>query len=119
MDPTNCLWIFSKVHLTKRIAEEKELPKWFDHTNDKKMPDRSIILWGMRSGLFAIIGSLSSLEAAVSLVFLFTFGVVNWLCLRESDNKKWIPELGLTVVVITACTLPLGWQFPNRSLLGL
>ena len=99
--------LFSTANLTKQIAKQHELPQWFDHTNDNDVPDRSIIALGSLAGVLAVVGSLSSLVEAASLVFLATFGVVNWLCYRESDDHKWIPATGIGFAALTALLLLL------------
>lgn len=97
--------LFSTANLTKSIAEANELPKWFKHTNSKGIPDRAIILLGSLAGLMAVAGSLTALVEAGSLIFIVTFGTVNWLCYRESDKRKWIPAIGTAIAAITALTL--------------
>ena len=97
--------LFSTANLAKRIASKNELPAWFDHTNKNDVPDRSIIIFGALAGLLAIIGSLSSLVEAASLVFLFTFGIVNWIAYRESDKRKWIPLMGIIIGALVGLAL--------------
>ncbi|GAA4310219.1 hypothetical protein GCM10023115_34630 [Pontixanthobacter gangjinensis] len=97
--------LFSTANLAKRIASQNELPSWFDHTNKKDVPDRSIILIGILAGVLAIIGSLSSLVEAASLAFLFTFGIVNWIAYRESDKRKWIPMTGIIIGILVGLAL--------------
>ena len=97
--------LFSTAQLAKRIADDHELPKWFLHTNSNGVPDRSIMLLGALAGLLAVIGSLSSLVEAASLVFVTTFGIVNWLCLKERGSIKWIPSVGIFIAVTTALSL--------------
>ena len=97
--------LFSTANLSKNIANQKELPPWFQHTNKNDVPDRSIILLGSIAGIMAVTGSLSSLVEAASLIFLCTFGVVNWLAYQESPKKKWIPMLGLAVGFLTGIAL--------------
>ena len=99
--------LFSTAQLSKRIANDNELPQWFRHTNSNDIPDRSIVLLGVLAGLLAVIGSLSSLVEAASLVFITTFGIVNWLCFKESGSKKWIPCIGLFIAMTTALSLLL------------
>ncbi|MBT29408.1 MAG: hypothetical protein CMO01_07065 [Thalassobius sp.] len=99
--------LFSTAQLTKRIANDNELPKFFSHTNSNDVPDRSIILLGALAGLLAVIGSLSALVEAASLVFVCTFGIVNWQCYKESDKRKWIPIIGIVIALITAVGLLL------------
>lgn len=110
--------LFSTANLSKRIASQNELPKWFDHTNGNGVPDRSIILLGSLAGILAIIGSLSSLVEAASLVFLFTFGVVNWIAYRESENKKWIPAVGVLLAILVAAALVLRLAISKPVALG-
>lgn len=76
--------LFSTANLTKNIAKANELPQWFKHTNGKDIPDRAIIVLGSLAGIMAIAGSLTALFEAASLIFVITFGTVNWLCFRES-----------------------------------
>ena len=97
--------LFSTANLAKRIASQNELPTWFDHTNKNDIPDRSIIIFGALAGLLAVIGSLSSLVEAASLVFLFTFGIVNWIAFRESDKRKWIPLMGIIIGIVVGLAL--------------
>ena len=97
--------LFSTANLTQRIADAHELPAWFDHTNAKGIPDRSIVVLGTLAGVLAVMGSLSALVEAASLVFVCTFGVVNWLCFREEDAKRCIPATGLLIAFVTALAL--------------
>ena len=97
--------LFSTANLTQRIANAHELPTWFNHTNSRGIPDRSIVVLGTLAGTLAVMGSLSALVEAASLVFVATFGVVNWLCFREADAKRWVPATGLLVAFITALAL--------------
>ncbi len=97
--------LFSTANLTKNIAKANELPKWFKHTNSKDIPDRAIIALGSLAGVFAVSGSLTALVEAASLIFVITFGTVNWLCYRESEKRKWIPAIGVAIAAITASTL--------------
>ncbi|PVW15168.1 APC family permease [Marixanthomonas spongiae] len=97
--------LFSTANLSKRIASQKELPAWFNHTNGNGIPDRSIVLLGTLAGTLAVIGSLSSLVEAASLVFLFTFGVVNYIAFRESNHRKWIPATGMVVAALVMLSL--------------
>lgn len=97
--------LFSTAQLSKRISKKGELPKWFKHTNSNDIPDRAVILIGSIAGFLAILGSLSDLVEAASLIFILTFGIVNWLCYKEGDAKKWIPLLGLVIAAITLLAL--------------
>ncbi|WP_149304284.1 APC family permease [Pareuzebyella sediminis] len=97
--------LFSTANLAKNIADKNELPQWFKHTNGNDIPDRSIIMLGGVAGLLAITGSLSSLVEAASLIFLCTFGVVNWLAYKENAKFKWVPLLGMVIGGTTGVAL--------------
>ncbi|MFL9843156.1 APC family permease [Flavobacterium rhizosphaerae] len=97
--------LFSTAQLSRRIADDKELPQWFSHKNSNGVPGRAIILIGAIAGLLAVIGSLSALVEAASLVFVVTFGIVNFICYKERDTKKWIPMVGVVIAGITLVAL--------------
>lgn len=97
--------LFSTANLSRDIAKKKELPSWFDHTNGNGVPDRSIVLLGVVAGTLAVLGSLSALVEAASLVFLCTFGIVNWLAYRESEKRRWLPAMGIGIAVVNGVGL--------------
>lgn len=111
--------LFSTANLSKRIANNGELPNWFDHTNGNEVPDRSIVVLGALSGILAVIGSLSSLVEAASLVFLFTFGVVNWLAYRESNKWKWFPLMGVILAALVGTALVFRLAISKPVALGV
>ncbi|HEA30883.1 MAG TPA: amino acid permease [Leeuwenhoekiella sp.] len=97
--------LFSTANLSKNIASKGELPKWFNKTNKNDVPGRSIVFLGSLAGVLAIIGSLSALVEGASLIFLCTFGTVNWIAYRESKSKRWVPILGLVLAILIAAVL--------------
>lgn len=111
--------LFSTANLSKRIANNGELPNWFDHTNGNEVPGRSIMVLGALSGILAVIGSLSSLVEAASLVFLFTFGVVNWLAYRESNKWKVFPLMGVILAALVGTALVFRLAISKPVALGV
>ncbi len=97
--------LFSTASLSKLIADKGELPSWFDHTNSKGIPDRAIILIGTLAGILAVIGSLSALVEAASLVFLVTFSTVNYLAFQRLEKKRWVPVSGLIIAAAIGLVL--------------
>src|SRR5699024_2096701 len=73
--------------------------KWMEHQNSNNVPDRAIILIGIFAAILAVTGSLSTLVEAASLVFLFTFGTVNYLAYRHLNAQAWISMTGLLLSV--------------------
>ncbi len=111
--------LFSSANLSKRVAEDKELPTFFKKTKND-VPYRAVILLGVLSTILAVIGKLSSLVEAASLIFLVTFGIVNIIALRYvSSGKKWFLYIGigLTALVLVVLLIRLSTVAPIQ--LGL
>ncbi|MBL3658161.1 APC family permease [Fulvivirga sediminis] len=99
--------LFSTAKLTARVAEDGEMPSFFDHKNSNDVPDRSVIVIGILAALLAILGSLSTLVEAASLIFLFTFLSVNYIAVKKLNKNRWIPITGMIVggivlIILTA-----------------
>lgn len=99
--------LFSTAKLSRRVADDGELPTWFEHRNSHDVPDRAIIFLGTLAALLAVVGSLSTLVEAASLVFLFTFGTVNWIATQYLSANRWIPWLGVGIAGAIALVLVL------------
>nr|MDA3877207.1 amino acid permease [Halothiobacillus sp.] len=99
--------LYSTGKLAARVAQAGELPQWFDHQNHFDVPDRPMILVGVIATALAIIGSLSSLVEASSLVFLGTFTVVNLICWKQMKTTRWVPMAGVVLGVLVAIVLVL------------
>ncbi len=101
--------LFSTAKLAERVAKDGEMPQWFEHKNDNDVPDRAIIVLGILAALLSVTGSLSTLVESASLVFLFTFGTVNAIAIREADCIKWVPWTGIIIggiiMLILLCRL--------------
>jgi len=97
--------LFSTAKLCERVARDGELPRWFDHKNAVGVPDRPLVLVGALATMLALIGSLSSLVEAASLVFLATFITVNFVCLREDEGPRSLPIVGVALGVLIALVL--------------
>lgn len=97
--------LFSSANLSKRVANDKELPPFFKKTHNN-VPYRAVILLGVLSTILAVIGKLSSLVEAASLIFLITFGVVNVIALKFlKSNRKWISWIGIILAGIVVLVL--------------
>ncbi|MEW4452803.1 APC family permease [Bremerella sp. JC817] len=89
--------LFSTGKLAARVARDHELPGWFSHQNRFGVPDRPIIVIGIVATLLSVLGSLSALVEAASLVFLAAFFIVNLTCFQLADSNRWIPLTGIIV----------------------
>lgn len=89
--------LFSTAQLTRRVADDGELPSWFDHRNSNDVPDRAVIVIAVGAAVLAVTGSLSSLVEAASMVFLSAFAVVNLLALRTRAGSRAMATTALLV----------------------
>ena len=87
--------LFSTARLARTVARDAELPRAFCHENRNGVPDRALYVLAALSVALATVGSLERLVEAASLVFLFTFGCVNLVALREQKGRYWISGIGL------------------------
>jgi amino acid transporter len=110
--------LFSSGKLARRVADDGELPAWLDHSNDRNVPDRAVVLLAVLAAGLAWVGSLGGLVEAASLAFLAAFGVVHAVAWREKVEARWISALagvvgGLILLLLlyrlaTTRPVPLG-----------
>ena len=86
--------LFSTARLMESVAEDKDLPDVFGKENRANIPYYSILLVAGVAALLSVIGSLNALVNAASLIFLFTFGTVNYLAYRKGITLAWVSLLG-------------------------
>lgn len=96
--------LFSTARLMESVAEKKDLPQLFVKENNQNIPYYALITISVFATLLAVMGSLGSLVDAASIIFLFTFGVVNFIAYREKVKWHWISlvaAIGCGVAIIT------------------
>ncbi|MBI1367326.1 MAG: amino acid permease [Planctomycetes bacterium] len=86
--------LFATARLTRIVADDGELPKWFAHTNKSRIPGRSVLMLAGFGALLAAIGALDQLVEAASLAFLFTFATVNVIAARRIEQHRWASWAG-------------------------
>ncbi|MCR6641655.1 MAG: APC family permease [Sporocytophaga sp.] len=92
--------LFSTSRLIESIAKKNDLPESFTKENQNKIPYIGLITIGILSAALAMLGSLSDLVSATSLIFLFTFGVVCYVAFHDKVRFHWICLLGTIGCVI-------------------
>jgi amino acid transporter len=95
--------LFSTSRLMESVAEKKDLPDLFVKENKSKIPYYALLTIAGFAIFLAIIGSLESLVDAASIIFLFTFGTVNYIAFQQKLKWKWICLIGAV-----ACVLAIG-----------
>jgi amino acid transporter len=82
--------LFSTSRLMESVAEKKDLPHLFVKENKSNIPYYALLTIAGFAISLAIIGSLGSLVDAASIIFLFTFGTVNFIAFQQKVKWKWI-----------------------------
>ncbi len=96
--------LFSTGRLMQNVAEHDEIPDIFSKQNKDKIPFYSILGIAGLAAVLSVIGSLSDLVDSASLVFLITFGTVNYLAFRQK-TKYYFVSLAGSVGCVAAIVL--------------
>jgi amino acid transporter len=98
--------LFGTSRLTYRIASDDEMPDLFSFRNSDGIPTHSIAVVGGLTAIFTALGSLEEVTTFASVAFICIFGVVNLICLKDTEAREHggIPALGL-IGSITALAL--------------
>ena len=105
--------LYSTAKLSALVARDGELPSVLAKQNRNGVPSRAIILIATAAGCLALLGSLSSLVEAASLVFVFTFGTVNAIAFRDCARIRLIAGAG--VLLCAAIGVALCWHLANQK----
>ena len=82
--------LFSSARLAREVAKDGDLPTRFGEKNKRGSPWLAVMLIAAASLALAVLGGLSGLVSAASLVFLAVFCALNTLALRENIGRRWI-----------------------------
>jgi amino acid transporter len=97
--------LFATARLSRKVADDGEMPMFLAHRNKRGVPDYAVILLGGLGLGLALVGGLEQLVEIASLAFLTTFAVVNYLAARHLGKASWPSWLGLALTVLAAGTL--------------
>jgi hypothetical protein len=97
------------------VARKKDLPHIFVKENEANIPYYAIIIIAGLAALLASIGSLSALVDAASLIFLITFGVVNFIGFRQRIKFRFASLLG-SISCAIAIVLSSYQQFQEKPI---
>lgn len=86
--------LFSTARLMENVAKKNDLPHLFVKENKSNIPFYALLTIAGFASALAIIGSLGSLVDAASIIFLFTFGTVNYIAFSQKVKLKWISLAG-------------------------
>lgn len=105
--------LFATARLTRRIADEGELPGLLREQDQQGVPQRAVLALGAIGTALAAIGSLGGLVEAASLTFLVTFAGVNYLAATHSEGGRWLPALG--AVAAGAAGVVVAWRLATQQ----
>jgi amino acid transporter len=97
--------LFSTARLMERVAEKKDLPQLLSKINSVNVPYVSIIVIAGLAALMSNIGSLEMLVDAASLIFLITFGTVNYIAWHKKVKYKFVclaGSVGCVIAIVLA-----------------
>jgi amino acid transporter len=115
------------------MSRDRLIPQWFGRLNAKKVPSRTLILFGLLSALMAALIPLSELAELVNIGTLFAFVLVNagviYLRHSEPDLERgfrtplvpFVPLIGiaLCVYLMTHLAGATWWRFGIWMVVGL
>ena len=92
--------LFSTARLMERVAQKKDLPVILTKRNSVNIPYIAILFIAGLGAVFANLGSLDTLVDAASLIFLLTFGAVNYIAWRQKVYVSTVCLIGSISCVI-------------------
>lgn len=107
--------LFSTARLMQHVAEKKDLPGRLAIENKSSMPYFAIILIAALASVLAIVGSLSTLVDAASLIFLLTFGIVNFIAFVQKAKYRFFCLAGF-IACLSAIILAAIDEFKNNPI---
>ncbi len=112
--------LFSTARLMESIAEKKDLPDLFVKENKHHVPFYSVAMTATFAAIFALIGNLGILVDSASLVFLLTFGTVNFIAFKQKVSGQLFCLTGAVLCAIaTGLAIYNQWQHKPIVLLSL
>ena len=85
--------LFTSAQFSDRLIENGLLPQKLDPENpdefDEKedLPERIILVFGVLTAAFTVVGSLEGITSFASLTFIVVFGGMSYLALRQRDHE--------------------------------
>lgn len=107
--------LFSTARLVESVAKHEDLPAELSWENDSHIPYYAVLSIAGLAALLAVLGSLGTLVDSASLIFLFTFGTVNFIAYDEDLPYKYLSLFG-AVGCAAAIVFSVVEQVQNRPM---
>jgi APA family basic amino acid/polyamine antiporter len=125
--------LFGQSRIFFAMSRDRLIPAWFGRLNAKKVPSRTLIVFGLLSALMAALIPLAQLAELVNIGTLFAFVLVNlgviWLRRSEPDLERGfrtplvpvVPLIGvaLCIYLMTHLAGATWWRFGIWMIVGL
>lgn len=82
--------LFSTGRLMETVAKKKDLPSLLGIENKSHIPYYAIMIIAGLASALAAVGSLGTLVDAASLIFLITFGTVNFIAYQQKVKYRFV-----------------------------
>ncbi|MDX5438262.1 MAG: APC family permease [Pontibacter sp.] len=86
--------LFSTGRLMETVAHKKDLPQVLARENKSHTPYYAVLVIAGLAAALAVVGSLGTLVDAASLIFLITFGTVNYIAYRQKIKYRMLALVG-------------------------
>ena len=86
--------LFSTARLMEHVASNNDLPHQLTKRNKSNIPYYAILIIASFSAVLAVAGSLTILVDSASLIFLITFGIVNYIGFIEKIRYRYLSLAG-------------------------
>jgi amino acid transporter len=97
--------LFATARLARDVAGNGQLPGRLAKQNGAGVPAAAIVGLGVAASVLAVVGGLSRLVEAASLVFLVTFAAVCGIAWLQRTAARWIVGTGFLLAAACAVTI--------------
>lgn len=105
--------LMSTALFTKNMSSDELMPEQVAESQAEGVPTRVLLVIGTLTVAFTVYGSLQAITEFASLAFIVVFVAMNYVAIRQTDRRTWIPVVGLVGSVLF---LPLfAWHLYNEQ----
>jgi len=80
--------LFSSAHFAKGMLSDDLLPDQIGDAAADGIPERTVLVLGALTAVFAWYGSLGAITSFASLAFILVFGSMSYLAFRQRDHEE-------------------------------
>ncbi|WP_336360872.1 APC family permease [Haladaptatus sp. ZSTT2] len=99
--------LFSSALFSRNLIDRGLLPEKIGGSGDGEIPKRIVVILGVLSAGFAVMGSLKSITSFASLAFIAVFGGMSYLAFAKRDQLDLLTPIPIVGLVGTVAFFPL------------